>query len=103
MPPQKRIEKEPPKNNPHPKRAKRGTAPLSTVEEPPSSPPLSSTDRFDVRSLVPYGKQPVEPSIARLLMTPLHSNIPLAKYVNQKAAKLFQIVTVGHPSYLIHF
>jgi hypothetical protein len=105
--PQKRAEKGSPKNAPQPKRAKRGataTATSNTAEQgqPRSSPP-PSTERLDVQSLIPYGKQPVEPSIAKLLMAPLHTTSPVAKYINQKAAKLFENVTVGHAFYLIYF
>jgi hypothetical protein len=107
MPPQKRSEKEPAKNAPQAKRAKRGlsvsaSASAPTVEGPQAlgrtSPPRALNERCDVRTLIPYGNQPVDPSIAKLLMTALHNTHPVAKYVNQKAAKLFQDVRVSHSS-----
>jgi hypothetical protein len=55
-----------------------------------------------LKALVTYGKLPVDPLIAEKLMAHLHDNIPVAAFINRKAAKLFEQVKVCHSLVLTH-
>ena len=102
MPPQKRTEKEPSKNAPQAKRSRRSNAPTSSQAPTVASETTGPGDQMTLEALVTYGKLPVDPSIAEKLMAPLHDNIPVAAFINRKAAKLFEQVKVCHYLVLAH-